>query len=98
MSPRPRSRLALVFVASALTACRAPAAPGAPPAGRARITAEPTVRVGIVVDSPQAAISASSAFELVGSAGQVLGRGTAGAQWVVTADHELAGGAWDRTA
>ncbi len=72
-----------------LTACRAapPAAPpGAPPAGRARITAEPAVRVGILVDSPRAVVSSPTAFELVGTAGQVLGQGAPGSEWVVTAD------------
>ncbi len=77
----PSAFLGLVL-ALTLSACRV----AGPPAGRARLTTEPQVRVGVLVDSPAVQLSATSPFQLTGPAGDVLAAGDAGALLQVTAD------------
>jgi hypothetical protein len=87
-------RLAMLLaVALTVTACR-PGEPGTrlptrpvPPSGTLPST-EPTVSVGITVDSAAVVIGATSDFEIRGAGGDVLGRGRAGDTWTFTADAE----------
>lgn len=79
--------LAVVLVAAG---CR----PGEPLPGRPRPPAaglpatEPTVRVGITVDSAAAVVGATTDFAVRAAGGGVVGRGRAGETWTFTADQE----------
>lgn len=85
---------ALALLAT-LASCRV-AAPSASPAGRTRITAEPRVRVGVVVDSPAVQLSATSVAEVVGAGGDVLASVGPGAFLTIVADEgRLLSGAVD---
>ncbi|HET9982442.1 MAG TPA: SpoIID/LytB domain-containing protein [Longimicrobiales bacterium] len=85
-----RARAAVPLLALA-AACRtagptAPTAPppaGGPPGGVPRT--EPTVRVGIAVDSPQVVIGATTPFTISAS-GTTLARNEASARWTISAN------------
>jgi stage II sporulation protein D len=61
-----------------------PATPRPPTAGLP--SAEPTVRVGITVDSTTAVVGATTAFTVRLAGGEVVGRGAPGEVWTFTAD------------
>jgi stage II sporulation protein D len=87
--PAVRNVGAALLVAVAVAACRPGEAPPVrplPPAGLP--TAEPTVRVGITVDSAAAVVGATSDFDIRVAGGDVLARGRAGEAWTFTADAE----------
>ncbi|HSL68883.1 MAG TPA: SpoIID/LytB domain-containing protein, partial [Longimicrobiales bacterium] len=50
--------------------------------------AEPTVRIGLLVDTPSVDVSATSAYEILNSAGAVQASGNAGEVWTFTVDGE----------
>lgn len=81
-------RLAAVGLAVLLTACTpgepGPTAPTTPTAGLP--AREPTVRVGIVVDSSTAEISAATGFAIRIAGGEEIARGGAGETWTFSAD------------
>jgi stage II sporulation protein D len=81
--------LAAVLVLAA-AGCRpgepVPSRPTPPAAGLP--SAEPTIRVGITVDSSAAVVGATTDFTVRVAGGDVVGRGRAGEAWVFTADGE----------
>lgn len=82
---------ALLALAAALAACTpgepAPPTPPAPPtAGLPR--AEPTVRIGIVVDSSTARVGAATGFAIRVAGGAEIARGGAGDAWTFSVDEQ----------
>ena len=81
--------LAALFAVAALAACRpgepvAPAPPRPPVSGLPSV--EPTVRVGITVDSAAALVGASTDFTIRTQTNDVIARGRAGETWTFSAD------------
>jgi stage II sporulation protein D len=79
-----------LILAAGLAACtpgeRMPAPPTIPPPPTGLPAAEPTVAVGITVDSAAAIVGATTDFEIRVSGGGVIGRGRAGERWTFTSD------------
>jgi stage II sporulation protein D len=82
----------MVVLAAGLAACtpgeRGVTPPATPPPTTALPGAEPTIGVGITVDSAAVVVGATTAFEIRVPGGDVLGRGRAGERWTFTADAE----------
>ncbi|HSJ25876.1 MAG TPA: SpoIID/LytB domain-containing protein [Longimicrobiales bacterium] len=78
----------VAIVALSLGACRLgePGPPAAPPPATGLPSAEPTVAVGITVDSAAAIVGATTDFEIREAGGGVVARGGAGERWTFTAD------------
>ncbi len=68
MAKRALPLSAVLALALTLSACRV----SGPPAGRARISAEPQVRVAVVVDSPAVQLSATAPAEVVAAGSDVV--------------------------
>lgn len=79
-----RALLAAAVLGALAAACRPPAPPVVVRTGLP--TTEPTVRVGIVVDSPEVQVSAAGPYEVVLQGGTVLTEATARDVWSFTAD------------
>jgi stage II sporulation protein D len=79
----------LVLLALVASGCRpgeaVPTRP-LPPAGLP--SAEPTIRVGITVDSAAATVGATTDFDIRVAGGDVIARGQAGESWTFTSDGE----------
>jgi stage II sporulation protein D len=82
-------RHAALVLCALLFACR----PGEPPMAGAPTTprtglprAEPTVRVGIIVDSTSAVVGATTSFVIRAVSGSEIARGNAGETWTFTSD------------
>jgi stage II sporulation protein D len=81
MSAAPRALLATLILAVACRPGEPTPAPGpALPSGR-----EPLVRIGIVIDQPEARVGAPGPFELHVTGGDRIATGRAGEQWTVSA-------------
>ncbi|HEX6308872.1 MAG TPA: SpoIID/LytB domain-containing protein [Longimicrobiales bacterium] len=82
-------RITWVLAVAALGACTPgepiPTGPTPPPA-TGLPTAEPTIRVGIVVDSSTATVGSTSAFSIRVAGGDEIARGAAGETWTFVAD------------
>ncbi|HEX6135331.1 MAG TPA: SpoIID/LytB domain-containing protein [Longimicrobiales bacterium] len=84
-----RHRVLCVAVVAALGACTPgepmPTGPTPPPTAGLP-TAEPTVRVGIIVDSSSATVGATSGFSIRVAGGDEIARGAAGEMWTFVVD------------
>ena len=84
-----RSRAAFLLTAMVLAACtpgeRLPTGPTPPPT-TGLPNAEPTVRIGIVVDSVSATVGATSGFSIRVAGGDEIARGNAGETWTFVSD------------
>ena len=78
------ARRALLATLSFAVACR-PGEPTPEPGPAAPTGREPLVRIGIVVDQPEAKVGAPGPFELHVTGGDRLTSGRAGEQWTVSA-------------
>jgi stage II sporulation protein D len=82
-------RSALLVLFALLSACR----PGEPPVAGTPPTptpglpgSEPTVRIGIVVDSASTTVGGTTGFVIRAAGGEEIARGAAGETWTFTAD------------
>jgi stage II sporulation protein D len=79
-----RARRVAAAVALVLAACRPAGPPVAPGVGLPRT--EPTVRVGIAVDTPRVAVGAGTSYEILDARGEVVVSARAEDVWSFTAD------------
>lgn len=98
VSPSPHLPIAVSLCAVALLVVGCRATPGEAPSGRERLTAEPRVRVGLVVDSAAVALSAAGGLRIAGPAGEDVAR-SAAAGWTIAAgsDGRLSGSGGGRS-
>lgn len=81
-----RAGRGLVALALLLPGCRFVVPVGAPVSGVP--DEEPVVRVGILVDTTEAAVGAEAAHELAVAGGRVVARGRPGERWTFSADSQ----------
>jgi stage II sporulation protein D len=77
-------RRALIATVTLASACR-PGEPAREPGPAIPTGREPLVRVGVIVDQPEARVGAPGAFELLVAGGERLASGRSGEQWAVRA-------------